>query len=235
MFEQKNRFESSISSPDKMIWGQLRPHVIIPKTLKHAFSKVSRQMFVPASYRECCYQDDHIPLSDHSSKSRFLLAPLVLTQLLVNADLECITHKKILILCGGMGYSAALLGQMGADCLMIETNGQLADQARENLASYAKVFIETLSFGSLSDRLEGELFDVIFIDGGAVQSIPSFLLSRLMPKGFLLALQSEKKTDINEFCLCRGIKIFNSGSASVLFDVWAPLNHDFAFPSFFEF
>ncbi|RZI45361.1 hypothetical protein EQU50_07485 [Candidatus Finniella inopinata] len=210
-----------------MIWGQLRPHIILPKPLKHAFAKVPRPLFVPPSHQECCYHDDHIPLTEKGPHQRFLLSPLLLSKLLVHADLEMIAHKKVLILSGGTGYSAALFGQMEADCLMVETNNDLADQARENLQSYTRVIVESSPSHLINELLDEQLFDIIFIDGGAVQTIPQFLIVRLRPSGFLLALQSKHPSTTNELCLCYGMLVPHTGPASILFDAWAPLNQEF--------
>jgi protein-L-isoaspartate O-methyltransferase len=233
--DQKNRFESPSHAPEKMMWGQLRPHVILPKLLKHALTKVPRSTFVPACYQECCYHDDNIPLREKHQKQRFLLAPLTLGKLFVHADLETISHKKALILWGGTGYSAALFGQMNIDCIMIENHIELADQATENLTLYPNVFVKSMPIDLINYVLGEDFFDIIFIDGGAIESIPSSLLEKLTPTGFLLALQQQKAPCLDKLSLCWGVKISREGISSILFDVWAPVNQDFNAPSSFGF
>ena len=217
------------------MWGQLRAHVILPKLLKHALAKVPRSTFVPACYQECCYHDDNIPLREKDQKQRFLLAPLTLGKLFVHAGLETISYKKALILCGGTGYSSALFGQMNIDCIMIENHIELADHATENLTLYPRVFVKSMPIDLINYVLGEDFFDIIFIDGGAIESIPSSLLAKLTPTGFLLALQQQKAPCLDELSLCWGVKVSREGTSSILFDVWAPVNQDFNIPSSFGF
>jgi protein-L-isoaspartate O-methyltransferase len=216
-----------------MIWGQLNPHIHMPKLLRDAFANVSRLAFVPARYQESCYHDDHILLTEKDQKSRFLLSPLTLGKILVHADLETAVDKKALILCGGTGYSAALFGQMDIDCVMVEIRTDLADQATENLTRYSKISVRAGPFDTIDSILEADSFDLILIDGGAIETIPPFLLDRLKPTGFILALQQQAVTCLDSLSLCWGVKIPKGGTQSILFDAGAPLNQDFTtLPSF---
>ena len=233
--DQTNRSDSPGHAPEKMIWGQLRPHIVMPKLLKQAFARVSRPAFVPPCYQECCYHDDPIPLNEKGNKQRFLLAPLTVAKLLVHVDFETIMDKKVLILGGGTGYSTALLGQMDIDCIMIESCPELAAQATENLMSYPKVVVKSAPLDSIDNVVSEDSFDIIFIDGGAAESIPQSLLNKLTPTGFLLALQQQTISSSAELSLCRGVKILATGNKSILFDAWVPVNQDFSTSIAFSF
>jgi protein-L-isoaspartate(D-aspartate) O-methyltransferase len=214
-----------------MIWGQLRPHTHLYFPLLKAFEKVPRSSFVSPNYRECCYYDADVPLCSSGEEMRFLLAPLTLGKLLSQINLKKLIQQEgqVLILSGGTGYSAALFGEMGINCFMIETQLELATQAQENLKSYPSVSI----YNQYPDP--DNFFDVIIMDGGAVQVISKRFLEYLTPSGYMLALYAQNDSLSQNFSMGQGVKILADQTQTVLFDVSASLNPEFKAPVEFEF
>ncbi len=220
-------------APDNMIWGQLRPHTHLYSLLLKAFENVNRSSFVPPNYREYCYNDADILLSSVAGGTKFLLAPSTLCKIISQINLEVLIQQKgqVLILSGGTGYSAALFGEMGINCNVIETQIDLAAQAKKNLESYPSVSVHE----HLPDPNTSFPFDIILIDGGAAQIIPKNFLKYLTPTGYMLALYAQNDSFSKNFSMCRGIKILANQTQVVLFYASASINTEFKVSREFEF
>jgi protein-L-isoaspartate(D-aspartate) O-methyltransferase len=163
-----------------MIDSQLKPcGVVSPRTVS-AFYAVAREDFVPAARRGVAYVDAPHPLG----AGRELMAPLSLGLLVEEAAVQ--PGERVLIVGAGMGYSAAILAELGADVTAVESEPALAEAARTLLADRANV---RLVEGPLeAGAPAGAPYAAILIDG-AVELLPPDLIAQLAEGGRLFAIQ----------------------------------------------
>jgi len=89
-----------------MIDSQLRTSGVNEPRILAAMMAVSRETFVPDSYRESAYIDRAVPLGG----GRYLAAPLVHARMLAEASPDA--SDKVLLVGDAKGYLAALLGKL---------------------------------------------------------------------------------------------------------------------------
>lgn len=171
---------SPLAAREAMIDSQLKPcGVVSPRTVS-AFYAVAREDFVPAARRGVAYVDAAHPLGH----GRELMAPLSLGLLVEEAAVQ--PGERVLIVGAGMGYSAAILAELGADVTAVESDPALAGAARTLLADRANV---RLVEGPLeAGAPAGAPYTALLIDG-AVELLPPDLIAQLAEGGRLLAIQ----------------------------------------------
>jgi protein-L-isoaspartate(D-aspartate) O-methyltransferase len=154
-----------------MIDSQLRPQGVSDHGVVRAMSMVERERFVPADVRAVAYIDRGVPLGG----GRFLSPPTMLGQLLTGLGPE--PGQRALIVGAGTGYSAALLAEIGAEVVALESDTALAAKAKELGVSVVQ--------GPLTEGwAKGGPYDLILIDG-AVQFIPDAIVAQLKEGGQL--------------------------------------------------
>jgi protein-L-isoaspartate(D-aspartate) O-methyltransferase len=162
-----------------MIDSQLKPCGIVHPRTVAAFAAVDRSRFVPSGRRRLAYVDAAHPLPG----GRELMAPLSLGLLVEAAQARA--GDRVLIIGAGTGYSAAILSRLAGSVVALESDPDLAAQARENCADLASVRVEE---GPLDQGWpEGAPYDLILIDGG-VETLPDPLVAQLAEGGRLLAI-----------------------------------------------
>src|SRR3954452_2487266 len=110
---------------EAMVESQLRPQGVVDPAVTKAMGSVQRERFLPAGVRPLAYVDRALALG----KGRFLPAPAVLGQLLT--QMAPFQGQRALVVGAGSGYSAAVLREIGLDVTAVESDPDLAAQARE--------------------------------------------------------------------------------------------------------
>ena len=105
-------------------------------------------------------------------------------------------HSPVLIVGAGTGYGAAVVAQIAAQVVALESDSHLVAHARRNLArhGHVKVAEGPLAAGAPSDQP----FDVIVLEGRA-EEVPTTLLDQLADGGRLIGVVGE--TDIAQACV----------------------------------
>jgi protein-L-isoaspartate(D-aspartate) O-methyltransferase len=161
-----------------MVASQLRTTDVSDPRVVAAMRAVPREMFVAPDRRALAYVDVAIPLGG----DRALSAPMVLGRLLTQADLR--QDDDVLLIGAATGYGAAVLAQLVASVVAVESDQDLAKVATHNVAGIAGV---TVHFGDLAQgAAESGPYDVIVIDG-AVEFVPDALVEQLKQSGRLVA------------------------------------------------
>src|ERR1700691_4814269 len=101
-----------------MVNGQLRTCDVTDVSVLAAFLDVPRERFVSPSLAKLAYVDRDVPAAN--ADARRLLAPRTLARLLQAAEIA--PGERALDVGGGAGYSAALLQQLGASVVAIESD-----------------------------------------------------------------------------------------------------------------
>jgi protein-L-isoaspartate(D-aspartate) O-methyltransferase len=166
-----------------MVNGQLRVGDVTDLDLLGAFLATPRESFVAPTHAAFAYVDADQP--SRGSTTRRLLAPLFLARLLQAATVR--RGECALDVAGGSGYSAAILAQLGAGVIALESDDGAAEAARQLLADRAGIEVVV---GDLAAAAPGRgPFDVILING-AFEILPEALIERLAVGGRLVGVDA---------------------------------------------
>jgi protein-L-isoaspartate(D-aspartate) O-methyltransferase len=120
-----------------------------------------------------------------------MLAPMVLARMIQALEIEHGT--RVLDVACGLGYSAAVLSELGADLVALESNHTLASATRERLTAFGARNVTVVSGplgGGYPDRAP---YDAILVNG-AVEIRPEGLLQQLAEDGRLVCVQGRGRS-----------------------------------------
>ena len=204
-----------------MVDGQLRSCDVTDQLVLAAFARIAREKFVAAAYVSLAYVDREVPAL--GAGDRLLLAPMVLAKLIQAANVR--PGEKALDVAGGSGYSAAILSDLGAQIVTLESDEGAAAAAKTLLAGEASV---QFAAGALTAAAPGGPFDVILVNG-AFERSPDELLDQLAEGGRLVGVDAS-------FGAPKAVLVERMGGAAsrrILFDATASRLHAFSqSPSF---
>lgn len=166
-----------------MVASQLRTSAVSDPAVVAAMGTVAREAFVPGEKAALAYVDTPVSLG----RGRALNPPTV-TGRLLNA-LGVKSGEKALVVGATTGYSAALLGELGAAVIALEEDAEFAAIARKTLAGHAHVAL--VSGALAAGWKKGAPYDVILIDG-AVEHVPGDLTAQLAEGGRIAAVIIER-------------------------------------------
>ncbi|MGV8986675.1 MAG: protein-L-isoaspartate O-methyltransferase family protein [Cypionkella sp.] len=155
-----------------MVDTQVRPQDVTKFPIIAAMLAIPRESFVPAAIREAAYVGNNITLGPR----RVVLEARSLAKLLDALDIE--PGDTVLDLGTGLGYSSAVLAELGAKVTAVEEDPAMAALATAKLEGMAKVVTGPLTQGSAADGP----FDVILVQG-AVEAFPPALEAQLNDGG----------------------------------------------------
>lgn len=141
-----------------------------------AMGKVPRHEFVPTDLRPYAYLDQPLPIGCGKTISQPFIVALM-TDLL---DLQ--PGDTILEVGTGLGYQAAILGELSGKVFSVEILEELAVAARQNLSRLGYKNIEIRVGDGTKGWPEQAPFDKIVVAAGA-ELIPPMLLHQLKPSG----------------------------------------------------
>ena len=173
----------------RMVNNQLRTFDVTDHRVQDAMLTVEREHFVPADQRAIAYSDEAIPIQRDAigRPIRTMTRPAVLGRLL---QLARPGEDDVVLLVGaGLGYTAAVLGQLAGSVIALECEEALADSAsavlEEDVTNVAVVQ------GPLEAGWPKEApYDVVFVDG-AVLVEPKALIDQLKVGGRLVTIYGE--------------------------------------------
>lgn len=159
-----------------MVDSQLRTNAVNDPRVTAAIETVAREDFVPADRRAIAYIDRAVPLSD----KRAMNPALVTARLIVEAGLE--PSDKVLIVGAASGYAAAVVAGLAQSVVALESDADLAAEAKRHLKGLANVSVVCADLAK--GHAKGAPYDVILIDG-AVEDLPDALVRQLADGGRL--------------------------------------------------
>ncbi len=173
-----------MSNPDfqamrrAMVESQLRTNAVNDPRVTAAFEAVAREAYVPAERRTTAYIDRAVPLS----AGRAMNPPLATARLIVEAGIDA--ADKVLIVGAASGYAAAVVAQLAASVVALESDAELVGNAKGLLKGLSNV---TVASGDLTKGwTKGAPYDVILVDG-AVEELPDAFTRQLAEGGRLAA------------------------------------------------
>lgn len=194
-----------------MVESQIRTNKVTDTRLLAEMSRMPRQIFVPGALAGVAYVDKSLRIVPN----RFLLEPLILARLLQEANIG--PTDKALVIGAGTGYSTAILAGIAATVTALESDAELAEKARGNLAALA-VTNAVVHAGPLDQGLAASgPYDVILIDG-MIAGLPDRIAGQVADNGRLVTIQSQEGR-VGAGMLYR--KLGGSVSGRILFDAAA--------------
>ena len=161
-----------------MVASQLRTNAVNDPRVVAAMDLVPREAFLPAAVAELAYRDTSVPLTHGRAHN----VPIATGRLLTQAALRA-TDRVLLIGAAG-GYTAAVLAELAASVVAVESDPALLTIAHAALAGHSTVTVvdAPLHEGHPSDGP----YDVLFIDG-AVEAVPQVLVDQLAVGGRIVS------------------------------------------------
>lgn len=165
----------------KMVDGQIRTTDVTSHPVLNAFLAVRREDFVADHRKAVAYIDNDIEIAP----GRYLMAPSPLAKMLQLAEIRPTDH--VLDLGAGTGYTSALLGHLAGSVVALESDAELAAEAKSNLdaTGLSKVTVVTGAL-AVGHAAKGP-YDLIVV-GGAVEELPEALFAQLKEGGKLVAV-----------------------------------------------
>ncbi|HAD25313.1 MAG TPA: protein-L-isoaspartate O-methyltransferase [Alphaproteobacteria bacterium] len=207
-----------------MVESQIRPRNITDPRILASLRKIPREAFVPKAKKAVAYSEGNIEVA----AGRYLLDPGTLCTMIDGAEIG--PQDIVLIIGGGDGYAAALIGQLANAVLALESDSELAEKAASLLEGLDADNVALVN-GELAAGYPDEApYDVILVNGGAELSLQE-LASQLRDGGRLVGIEYEQ--NIGRVRLYR--KDGGIVSGRTLEDADAPVLPGFVKPRQFSF
>jgi len=157
-----------------MVASQLRTNAVSDSRVVAAMAVVPRERFLPDTAGSLAYRDTIVPIG----RGRTANLPMATGRLLTEAYLRA--SDRVLLIGAAGGYTAAVLAELVAHVVAVESDPGLAAWAREALAGRASV---ELIEGPLAEgHAAGAPYDVLVIDG-AIEQLPEALAAQVAVGG----------------------------------------------------
>jgi protein-L-isoaspartate(D-aspartate) O-methyltransferase len=163
----------------RMVERQLRGRDVRDERVLDAMGRVPRELFVPSDLRRRAYDDAALPIDHGQTISQPYMVAKICEALALRGD------ERVLDVGSGSGYQAAVLAELAAEVHTVERIPELAQLAREHLASagYARVVVH-VGDGTLGLPQHAP-FDAIAV-AAAAPELPHTLYEQLEPRGRLV-------------------------------------------------
>ena len=201
-----------------MVDGQLRTYDITDQSVLTAMGRVPREHFVPPGREMIAYTDQYVIVGDAGVEGpRFMLAPMVFARMLQHAQVR--PGMRVLDVASGLGYSAAVLAEIGAEVVALESSEALGEETRRKLRALGEPRIEVVTGPLQEGHPAGAPYDVIVING-CIQARPQALLEQLVDEGRLVCIEGDGSRTSRATLYVRSGALFGDRP---LFDAAAPV------------
>jgi protein-L-isoaspartate(D-aspartate) O-methyltransferase len=173
-----------------MVDSQLRTFDVNDIPLLDAVDSIPRERFVMPGREEFAYIDQDLLVSDGPER-RFMLSPMILGRLIQALEIE--PGTKVLDVACGLGYSSAVLAELGADVVALEHGDALANAAGERLNAAGAGRVKVVAGPLDKGHPEAAPYGAILING-AVEVRPDGLLQQLADGGRLVCVQGRGRS-----------------------------------------
>ncbi|ALK09319.1 protein-L-isoaspartate O-methyltransferase family protein [Blastochloris viridis] len=210
-----------------MVNGQIRTNGVSDPAVIAALSELPRELFVPEPRRALAYLDDDIAVGG-DGEPRFLLEPMILALIVQAAGLK--PSDRVLDIGCTTGYSTAVLARLAGSVVGLESDGALAETARDALQRVGVANAAVVNGPLTAGWPQDGPYDAIFFEG-AVEQVPPSLLGQLSDEGRLVAVINN--SGAGRVTLFRSVG--GTVSSLALFNAAVPLLPGFAKPKGFVF
>ncbi len=207
-----------------MVNNQLLTNKLTDDRIVQALLSVPRENFVPKALRGVAYLDEDIPLGE----GRHLMEPMAFARILQAAEVQA-TDVVLDVACA-TGYSTAVLAQLAATVVGLETDEGAVAAAEAQLAAL-QVDNAAVVSGVLTDGCsEQGPYDVIFVNG-AVEQVPPAYTAQLAEGGRMVVVERQGQSSQAVLYSNRDGLV----SRRELFDAMVPVLPGFQMADVFQF
>lgn len=167
-----------------MVDTQVRPSDVTKFPIIDALLRIPREAYVPQELASVAYAEAAVPLG----QGRELMEARTFAKMLDALDLR--RQDLVLIVGGGLGYSAAVIGEMVDAAVMVEEDGPMAASAEATLADRGVFNVAVIAGDLGAGAPKAGPYDVIFIEG-AVEMIPDALTEQIADGGRVVAVVNQ--------------------------------------------
>jgi protein-L-isoaspartate(D-aspartate) O-methyltransferase len=197
-----------------MVDSQLRTFDVNDIPLLDVMGSIPRERFVLPGREDLAYIDQDVPVNQGPER-RFMLSAMIQGRLI--QALEIRPGTRALDVACGLGYSSAILSELGAAVVSVESDEALVAGARERLAAVGIAGVQVVC-GSLDQGYpDAAPYDAILVNGSLDQR-PETLLAQLDDGGRLVCVQGRGRSAKATLYVRAG----DSFGARSLFDAVAP-------------
>lgn len=201
-------------SRKNMIDCQIKPNKVTDPALLDILGRTPRERFVPRHLHAMAYIDEDIPMGN----GRYLPEPMVLARLIQEAAIK--PTDLVLDVACGTGYSTAIMAQLGATVVGLESSKEMADEAERHLRDLDILNVAIINQADLRNGYPQQgPYQVILING-SVASLPQNLLSQLADGGRLLTIVKPPHSRIGQAVIVT--RFGDSFTPRSLFDAATP-------------
>jgi protein-L-isoaspartate(D-aspartate) O-methyltransferase len=163
-----------------MIENQVRANHVSDSKILDAMAQVPREIFVPMALKNVAYIDSNIEVA----QGRFIMAPMVLAQILEFAHIQ--PSDIVLEIGCATGYSSAVISNLASTVVALEQDEELANLATQTLYDMGADNAVVVSSPHALGYNKQAPYDVIILNG-CVDEIPESIKDQLSDDGRLLA------------------------------------------------
>jgi protein-L-isoaspartate(D-aspartate) O-methyltransferase len=192
-----------------MVESQIRPNKVTDPAVLSAFLEVPRELFVPEALRGTAYIDEDLPVG----RNRFLMEPMVLARLVQAATVKA--TDRALVVAGGTGYDAAVLGRLAESVVSVEADAAMVDATRNVLVAAGADRVTVVTGDPTKGHAASAPYDVILLSG-AVAHVPEALTDQLSEGGRLVGVVKTGEGAVGQAMLIE--RVPGGLSRRVLFD-----------------
>ena len=170
-----------------MIEQQIRPWEVLDQQVLDLLTRVPREEFVPAQYRNQAFTDMNIPLGH----DQVMMSPKVEARMLQALQIQ--PDDSVLEVGTGSGYVTALLANLAGHVYSVDIHSDFTSAAQQKLDAHhiSNVSLETGDAAAGWDKHAP--YDVILITG-SLPLLPKSYLQALKPGGRLFAIVGDPPT-----------------------------------------
>ncbi len=197
-----------------MVDSQLRTFDVNDIPLLDAMNLVPRERFVAPGRESLAYMDQDILVSQGPERRR-MLSPMIAGRMIQALGIQ--RGDRALDVACGLGYTSAVLTELGAEVTGLEESADLAAAAQARLAELG-ILVRVVSGPLEQGHGENAPYDAILVNG-ALEVRPEALLRQLAEGGRLVCIQGRGRA-------AKATLYVRAGDAfgqRALFDAAAPL------------
>jgi protein-L-isoaspartate(D-aspartate) O-methyltransferase len=173
-----------------MVDSQLRTFDVNDIPLLDAMGSIPRERFVVPGRENLAYIDQDLLVAEGPAR-RFMLSPMIAARMI--QALEVRPGTRVLDVACGLGYTSAVMAELGGEVVSLEADGALAAAARERLGAVGVGNVQVVTGPLDRGYPDAAPYDAILVNG-SVEVRPDPLLQQLAEGGRLMCVQGRGRS-----------------------------------------
>lgn len=164
-----------------MVDSQLRTNKVTDHKVIAGFETIPREAFLPKALRSIAYIDEDLSIGD----GRYVMEPMVLARLIQAAAPK--NEDIVLEIGSARGYGTAILAQIAATVVGLDSDEELVGTANETLNAMGIDNAVAVSGDMTEGYAKQAPYDVILFSG-AIAKVPDTIVAQLADGGRMIAV-----------------------------------------------